>query len=230
MSPRIMPSRVRPASAEARTVRAFAALAAVWLVLAGHGGQAEAADLSVFVATPAGRPIADAVVMAHSRAAPAGAVRLDQPLVIEQRDMRFEPFVLVVPKGGEVAFPNRDAFRHHVYSFSPAKTFELKLYGRNESRSVRFERPGVVAVGCNIHDDMRAFIRVVDTPFAGKSGSRGEVRMRDVPQGPVTLTIWHPYIRGGGDVVRQIQAPATGSLTIRIPIEVRSPPLRHGAY
>jgi hypothetical protein len=148
---------------------------------------------------------------------------------MEQRQMQFRPFVLIVPVGGEVAFPNHDPFRHHVYSFSPAKTFELKLYGHDETRTVRFDKPGVVALGCNIHDDMSAFIRVVDTPFAAKTGTGGEAVIHNAPQGAAVLGVWHPYVRGGRDVEREV-AVSGASETASVTLELRAPPMRHGGY
>jgi hypothetical protein len=146
-----------------------------------------------------------------------------------QREMQFEPFVLIVPVGAQVAFPNLDPFRHHVYSFSPAKTFELKLYSRDETRSVRFDKVGLVALGCNIHDDMTAFIRVVDTPYAGKSGAGGAVLLRDLPPGPASLTVWHPYLKQPrGEMVRQVTIPASGTLSLKLTADLRAPPLRRG--
>ena len=91
---------------------------------------------------------------------------------LRQRQHQFHPFVLVVPVGANVSFPNFDPTRHHVYSFSPAKRFELKLFARDQSRSVRFDKPGVVALGCNIHDQMSAFIDVVDTPGPRRPSAR----------------------------------------------------------
>jgi len=121
--------------------------------------------------------------------------------------------------------------RHHVYSFSAAKPFELKLYGRDETRKVRFDKPGVVAVGCNIHDSMVGFIRVVDTPYAGKSDAAGRVVVRDLPAGPATVTIWHPYAKAPrGEIVRQIVTPASGAARLSATLDLRAPPMRHGAY
>jgi len=112
---------------------------------------ANAADLTVTVRNSAGRPVADAVVSLYP-ASGAGALRQDGPYRITQHDVKFDPFVTIVPVGAEVAFPNLDKTRHHVYSFSAAKTFELKLYGQGETRTVRFDKPGIVSLGCNIHD------------------------------------------------------------------------------
>ncbi len=125
-----------------------------------------------------------------------------------QQDLQFHPFVLIVPAGAVVAFPNRDDVRHHVYSFSPAHPFELKLYGRDETRTVRFDHPGAIALGCNIHDNMIAFIKVVDTPYAAKSGADGVASLRGAPPGQAVLHVWHPYLRAAGnEIVRTITLP-----------------------
>jgi len=205
-------------------MRLFAALS-VALSLAGPAGASEL----VLALTAGGAPATDAVVMVRPDAAPRSAVRPSGSFVMSQRDMRFAPYVLVVPVGAEVAFPNLDPFHHHVYSFSKTKPFELKLYGKDETRRVRFDRAGVVAVGCNIHDDMSAFIRVVDTPFAAKSGPGGQVVIRDLPPGGATVTIWHPHLKGP-EVVRRVALPADGALRLPLAVEIRSPRLKRGGY
>jgi plastocyanin len=188
--------------------------------------QAHAADLTVAVRSPRGQPVADAVVMVDGQ----GQARFDWPMRIEQRDMKFNPFVLVVPVGASVSFPNHDNVRHHVYSFSGAKKFELKLYGKDETRSVVFDKPGVVAVGCNIHDSMVAFIRVVTTPFAEKTSASGEVRLRGVPAGAVTLRVWHPYAKlPGGEMARAVQLPAGGGRQ-EVVLDLRTPISHNHAY
>ncbi|OJU08529.1 MAG: hypothetical protein BGN86_11475 [Caulobacterales bacterium 68-7] len=200
---------------------AFAALAFLALAV-----QAHAADLTVAVKTPRGQPVTDAVVMVDGQ----GTARFDWPLVIEQKDMQFRPFMLVVPVGAAVAFPNHDTVRHHVYSFSGAKKFELKLYGKDETRSVTFDKSGIVAVGCNIHDSMVAFIRVVTTPFADKTGANGEARLRGVPAGQITLRVWHPYGKAaGGEVVRTVTLPATGGRQ-EVQLDLRTPVSHNHAY
>jgi plastocyanin len=202
------------------------------MIAAAAAAPAQAADLVVALTTPAGKPVANAVVMVRPQAgAPKAASRLPGPFVMAQKDMQFEPFVLVVPVGAEVRFPNRDPFRHHVYSFSPAKTFELKLYGRDELRAVRFDKAGVVVLGCNIHDNMSAYIRVVDTPFAAKSGADGLAEIRDLPPGAATLTVWQPFLKAkGAEIVREISAPASGTVRLAMTAELRNPPLRRGGY
>ena len=193
---------------------------------------AHAGDLSVVLVNAAGKPVPNGVAMVRTQApANRGPIRFPWAYRVAQQDMQFEPFVLVVPVGADVAFPNLDPVKHHVYSFSSAKTFELKLYGRDETRSVRFDKAGVIGLGCNIHDDMSAFIRVVDTPYAIKSGARGEAVIRDVPAGPATLVVWHPYQKGkGGEVSRPIVVPASGVLELKLALDMRTPPLARGGY
>lgn len=173
-------------------------------------GVAQAATVSVEVHTPDGAPLADAVVtleMPGAQAVPHG------PYVMEQKAIAFQPHVLVVPVGATVSFPNRDPFRHHVYSFSKAKKFDLKLYGRDETRSVVFDQPGVVALGCNIHDSMSGFIVVVGTPYAAKTDRTGHVTIADVPAGGATLRVWSPTIHTADNMVAQRVAVAPSGLS-----------------
>jgi plastocyanin len=192
-------------------------------------GLAAAADLVVSVRTAAGRPVADAVVTIPGPH--AGAVRFPWPYRMAQHDLQFDPFVLIVPVGAQVSFPNMDSVRHHVYSFSPVHPFELKLYGRDETRVVKFDKPGVVALGCNIHDNMVAFIVVVDTPYAAKTDAAGQAVIHGAPAGPVAVHVWHPYLRAPGNaVVVSAVAPRDGVARVAITAELRSPPDHHRMY
>jgi plastocyanin len=169
-------------------------LVLVLLVTMIVGTQAFAADVSFSIKTPTGDPVKDAVI-SFRPAAGAPAPKVQGPYVMNQEDIQFHPFVLIVPPGAEVSFPNHDKVRHHVYSFSEAKRFELKLYGHDETRTVHFDKAGVVALGCNIHDSMSAFIDVVDTPYVAKTDDKGEAVLADLPSGAGMLTIWHPYLK-----------------------------------
>ena len=191
-----------------------------------------AGDLAVTLLTPGGKPVANAVVMVKPQGgSPRTPIRFPWPYRVAQREMQFEPFVLIVPVGAEVAFPNLDPFHHHVYSFSKAKTFELKLYGQAETRRVRFDRPGVVAIGCNIHDNMSAYIRVVDTPFAAKTAASGLSVVRDLPPGPATVTVWHPYLKAAqGEVTQRVVIPASGALRLAVTGDIRPSRIRRGGY
>ena len=157
---------------------------------------AVAGDLVVQVRTASGAPVPDAVVTLYpgGRASPLGPAGSYQ---IAQRNMQFSPFVLVVPVGADVSFPNFDNVRHHVYSFSPVRRFELRLYAREQARSVHFDRPGIVPLGCNIHDRMITHLYVSDAPWVAKSDAQGHATFADLPAGHYQMRAWHPQLRPG---------------------------------
>jgi plastocyanin len=161
-----------------------AVLSAGWL------GLAAATPVEVTVTDAAGRPLADAVVFVESAAARA-ATRPLAGIDIVQVRKTFDPMVTVVTVGTAVGFPNRDTVRHHVYSFSPAKRFELKLYVGTPAAPVVFDQPGIAVLGCNIHDNMAAWVVIVDTPWFGKTDAQGRARLPDVPAGRHQLRTWH---------------------------------------
>ncbi|HEY3695953.1 methylamine utilization protein [Phenylobacterium sp.] len=203
---------------------------ALILLLAGPGS-ARAGDLAVSVRTTAGRPVADAVVMVRPQAGvPRGPIRFPWPYRMAQKSMQFAPFVLIAPVGADVSFPNLDLVLHHVYSFSSAKTFELKLYGHDETRNVHFDKPGVVAVGCNIHDGMVGFIRVVDTPYAAKTDAAGEAVIHDLPAGAAAVIVWHPYLKAPRNEAARDVTLTAAALRLNVAADLRTPPMRRGGY
>ncbi|WP_203291560.1 hypothetical protein [Maricaulis parjimensis] len=167
-------------------------------------GPALSDDITVRVTDSAGEPVAHAVV-----SLPGELPAQPQDVVYEmaQDHLQFDPFVLVVPRGAEVVFPNRDRVRHHVYSFARGNAFELELYGREQERTVVFDADGNVPIGCNIHDDMIAFIRVVDTPHAAVTNADG-IAVISATAGPVT--VWHPYANAADNQV-VLEAPVGGA-------------------
>lgn len=122
---------------------------------------AQASVLSVLVTDTNGLPVQDAVVYAE---AAGGQIlpKILQPAEIIQKGRKFTPLLTVVQAGAEISFPNNDTVRHHVYSFSKPKPFELKLYSGTPGSPVLFDKPGTVVVGCNIHDQMLAYIQIVE--------------------------------------------------------------------
>ncbi|WP_211197864.1 methylamine utilization protein [Permianibacter fluminis] len=150
-------------------------------------GVSTAAEFSVRVVGRDGKPVADAVLYVESAAAKPVGVTAE----IDQINKEFVPYVSVVPVGSKIRFPNRDNIRHHVYSFSDAKKFELKLYSGVPSEPVTFDKAGVVALGCNIHDWMLAYVLVVDTPWFARSNEQGLATLQ-LPPGPQQLQLWHP--------------------------------------
>jgi len=177
-----------------------------------------AAALSVRVVDSGGRPVRDAVVTLY----PSAGSRAPRPgrYVISQQNLQFHPFLTIVPLGADVSFPNLDNTKHHVYSFSPAKRFELKLFAKDQSRTVHFDKAGVVALGCNIHDQMSAFIVVTDSVWTARTNPQGMITFADAPNVSGRLTVWHPYIRTAGPVQQGIapgQRAATFSIRLRPP-------------
>lgn len=167
-----------------------------WLcILAGCclclGLAASAADVNAIIKDAEGKPVNDAVVLAipakgRAVAAKAGSATMDQI------DKEFVPRVMPIRVGTSVRFPNQDNTRHQVYSFSAAKKFELPLYAGKPAAPVVFDKPGVVTLGCNIHDWMLGYIYVADTPYFGKTDAAGKTRIGNLPPGDYTLKVWHP--------------------------------------
>src|SRR5690349_18244737 len=152
--------------------------------------QVGAAELPVTVLTAEGRPLPGVVVVAEP-ASPAPRPRAPSQVTMDQRELAFVPDVLVVRTGTAVEFPNSDKVRHQVYSFSGAKTFKLALYAGRAHPPVTFEKPGVVTLGCNIHDGMIGHIVVTDSPWHGRTDDKGHIAMTALPEGSYTLRVWH---------------------------------------
>jgi plastocyanin len=165
--------------------RRFAAGAAFALIAVSG----QAASLTVRVTDAAGLPAQDAVIYAEPASGqhpPHSAKKVE----IEQKARKFQPLVTVVQVGTSVSFPNNDTVRHHVYSFSPAKVFDIKLYS-GESNPILFDKTGTVVVGCNIHDQMVAYIHIVPTPYFAKTDAAGHAQLEGLQPGKYILKAWH---------------------------------------
>ncbi|HEX5793445.1 MAG TPA: methylamine utilization protein [Rheinheimera sp.] len=121
------------------------------------------------------------------------AVSLPDGAKVLQKDLNFQPFVSVVPQGTLVEFPNLDKTRHHVYSFSAAKTFELRLYAGKPEAPVLFDNAGVITLGCNIHDHMLAYIYVSASRYTTVTDAAGIATFTDLPPASFQLQLWHPW-------------------------------------
>jgi plastocyanin len=128
---------------------------------------------------------------------------------MDQRNETFLPHVLAVPAGTFVDFPNNDQTFHNVFSLSKIKRFDLGRYGRGESETVRFDRPGIVRVFCDIHSHMSAFVLVFNHPFHTTTGDDGRYRIDNVPPGTYTVTVWHG---GASRDSRSVTIPSTGGV------------------
>lgn len=198
-------------------VRGFCAFAAGLALTAPIA----AATLTVRVVDGAGRPVRDAVVTFY----PSSGARVPRPsgrYVVSQQNLQFHPFLTIVPVGADISFPNFDNTKHHVYSFSPAKRFELKLFAKDQSRTVHFDKAGVVALGCNIHDQMSAFIVVTDSAWTTRTNAQGMAAFADAPNAPGRLTLWHPYLRAPGGMLQQ--ALSASQRSVSFSVRLRPPP------
>jgi plastocyanin len=184
------------------------------------------ATLAVSVVLPNGHPLPGIVVTAypttpvHSHPAPPVEA------VMDQVNRAFEPDLLVIPVNSTVTFANNDTVSHQIYSFSPAKRFQLPLFRGKPHPPTRFDRAGLVTLGCNIHDEMLAYVVVTDAPYFGRTAADG-TWSTDVPEGPYRISIWHPLIR---DEYRQLQGEVTvaeseGRLTLRLKKPLKPAPL-----
>jgi plastocyanin len=140
---------------------------------------------------------------------------------LNQHGSRFEPEIIIVPVGSTVQFPNFDAIFHNVFSLSKAQAFDLGYYPQGQSRSVKFNNPGVVQVYCHIHANMYAAIVVTASPWFEKPSPDGSFSFSDVPAGRYRLTAWHK-IAGLHKV--DVEVPETGSVDVNIRVPVDTEP------
>src|SRR5438034_3687773 len=194
-----------------------------------------AGSLEVIVKDDQGRPVSDAV--AYADAAGAASAAAKKPAVVDQRDKQFVPYVTAVQVGTAVIFPNSDKIRHHVYSFSPAKKFELPLYSGVPAEPVVFNKIGFVTLGCNIHDWMIAYVAVLPTPYFQVTRQDGRAVLKDLPAGQYTVQVWHPALKGQPEAFAQRVdvGGGTKSFVFTLPLKhdvraKRAPGLTTGGY
>lgn len=171
-----------------RICNAFAVLVVIGLA----AGRATAATVDVDINDKNGKPLADAVVTLTI--SEGGGSHIPEHAVIDQRHETFVPLVTVLRRGGRVTFANNDTTMHQVYSFSPLKQFQFVIGQGETSQPVQFDRAGVVAIGCNIHDQMIAYAFVSDAAYAAVTNGKGHVAIGDVPAGQYRVTLWHPQL------------------------------------
>jgi len=212
------------------------------LAAIGFGASAAHAQTSEIVAAVTdsrGKPVADAVVVAVPVEANVRIVARMRDAVVDQVGKEFVPRVMAIFVGTTVTFPNHDNVRHHVYSFSPAKRFELPLYSGVPAQPVVFDKPGVVVLGCNIHDWMIGYIYVSESPYFAKTASDGKAVISDLPPHVYTVRVWHPdqdeaedTTRKNVDTTRTPHVDAAWQLRLKPEIKIRRAPMgeRGGRY
>jgi plastocyanin len=181
---------------------------------------AQGAAITVSVTDETGHPLANAVVMLEPASGKVPVKPMPQ-VDIGQAKRQFTPQLTVVTVGTPVNFPNFDTVRHHVYSFSPIKTFELKLYAGVPNSPVVFDKPGAAVLGCNIHDRMAAWVVVVDTPHHARSSDNGEARLDGVAAGAYRLLAWHAGVPAGKELAPlALNVPAGGNTQVQLKLPV----------
>jgi plastocyanin len=166
-----------------------------------------AVPVTVQLRGPGGQPLAGAAVAVEVKGRPAKTTTAKAEM--GQRDRQFTPQLLVVQTGTSVTFPNFDTVRHHVYSISPIKVIDIKLYSGTPAEPVTFDKPGVAALGCNIHDRMTANIVVVDTPLFARTDAKGQATF-DLPPGEHAVKAWHAAQKSQTLQSLKIDVPANG--------------------
>jgi plastocyanin len=188
-----------------------------------------AAEISVTVVDREGRGIEEAVVTATSAGGKVLPVSVPRAAVMDQRDRAFVPRVLAVSVGSQVEFPNNDSVSHQVYSFSAAKRFQLALYKGETHPPVMFDQPGLVVLGCNIHDSMVGYIYVTPAPYFGTTDASGILKLKDLPKDEYQIVVWSPYIADPpASLSRSVRVEADGAANERIqltqPLRARPEP------
>ena len=186
--------------------------------------QTQAGSLTVTVKQRNDKPLVGAIVTLDAPAMPPAP-----PIaaVMDQVNLAFVPDVLVIPLHSKVLFPNSDAISHQVYSFSSARQFQLPLYRGKAYPPVVFDQPGIVTLGCNIHDNMLAYIVVTAAPYFGRTGADGTWMVPNLPPGNYSLHVWHPLLNEPQDVQRTVQAGTDrAAIDVRLSRELRPAPLK----
>ena len=201
------------------------------LAFAAGLAHAQTAEISASVTDQQGRPVADAVLVAVPVDGNMRPPQRPHDGTIDQVDKEFFPRVTVVPVGASVTFPNHDDVRHQVYSFSPAKRFELPLYAGVPAQPVVFDKPGVVVLGCNIHDWMVGYVYVSESPFFAKTGKDGKAVLAELPARAYVLRVWHPQLEMSEDathktidVSRDRRVEAAWTVKLKREVRVRRAP------
>ena len=154
-----------------------------------YNANARATDLSGS-ATLRGKPLPNSVVWLEAPNAPRPPQK--ERIVLDQRNLAFTPTVLAVPVGYTVDFPNNDRVFHNVFSLRNGKKFDLGLYPVGAVKHVKFDRPGLSRIFCNIHPNMAAYVLAVESPYLDVTDKKGRFTLRGVPPGNYTYHAWRP--------------------------------------
>ena len=175
---------------------------------------AGATGIAVQVQDATGKALPDTVIYIEPESGSAGGK--PAAALIEQKGLKFMPLVTVVQTGATINFPNNDKVRHHIYSFSPAHKFDQKLYSGQSASPQVFDKAGTVVLGCNIHDKMIAYIKIVDTPYFAKTDGAGAARIELPAAGKYVVKAWHYNTAGGATPEQVLMVKAGDTLSTAV--------------
>jgi plastocyanin len=200
----------------------------VLLLLLMQLAHVHASELIVSIDDGHGNPASDAVVSLRKEGAVDQAPRAAATKIIDQRDETFIPYVEIFRPGDQVVFRNSDRTRHHVYSFSAAKSFEFVIAPGDSAPPVTLDRIGEISVGCNIHDQMITHLYVSDAPWIARSAADGRVVFDGLPAGMYQLEVWHPQLRPGRPGPRQSVAVDDAPVNLTFSLSLLPDPRQTG--
>ncbi len=202
------------------------------MLLFASTASGQTGEITAIIADDSGKPVQDAVVVAVPADGKVTLPAKPREEAVDQVDKEFAPKVKVVVVGTPVRFPNRDNVRHHVYSFSGAKRFELPLYAGVPAQAIVFDKPGIVVLGCNIHDWMVGYVYVSESPYFAKTGVDGKVVISGLPSQAYVVRVWHPQLDGAGnataknvDLTHVRRADLAWLLRLKPEVKVRRSPV-----
>ena len=202
-------------------IRSVSPVLAMTAMLYAVTSPAGAAALTVQLSDSAGKPLADVVVVA-TPADGAPVPKHMTPGTIEQKGLKFIPMVSVIQTGSQLSFPNNDRVKHHIYSFSPAKKFDQKLYSGVAATPQVFDKAGTVVLGCNIHDRMVAYVKVVDSPFFARSDANGVAKIELPAAGKYTVSAWH-YHMSGAQLEQALTSKGDAAMALAFKVPLKPP-------
>ena len=184
-----------------------------------------AQDVTLNVVDQYGQPLKNVVIELANEAGDKSSQQLPV-LIMDQVDKQFSPTLLIAQQGQQVNFPNSDNIRHHVYSFSPAKPFQLKLYSGQPESPIRFENQGVVVLGCNIHDSMVGYIYVARSSHVYQSDEQGNVKLNGLTL-PVKLSLWHSLQKNALEEKQPLMLAVNAPHSLQVILQTTEPKPRN---
>ncbi len=183
-----------------------------------------AAEIDVAVVDPAGQGVGGVGLIAEPQFDLPAAHRVaPRTVIMDQKHKQFVPNMLIIQTGTGVDFPNSDQIEHQVYSFSVPKPFQLSLYAGHKYPPIVFDKPGLVVIGCNIHDQMIGYIYVTSSPYFGRSDGSGHWIVRDVPAGSYRITAWHPRLQEAAGTTLSMPLTVTESAAAAVEFKLAKP-------